>query len=482
MTEDAIDAPPHEVPHPVDTDYEIGQNNITPFGLDIHNPVFLVSGLSIVAFVILTLMFQAQASSFFTHLPDFLTSSLDWFFLSAANVFVIFCFVLMLTPLGSIRLGGDDATPDYSYMGWFAMLFAAGMGIGLMFFGVLEPVYHFQNPPLGVNPEDVAAARAMGMAATIFHWGLHPWAIYALLALGLALFSFNKGLPLTIRSVFYPLLGERVWGWFPFSTHLKILAGKVNKSLIHDVSPHRAGYAPVYAQFDRASANPLYDPAREDQDSLLRGLFMTSWLVEDFLHVNQSFGATAVLITSASSKTSIALAYCLQQRGLLTRIGITSPGNIAFCDSLDCYDKLATYGEVDQLDAGQSVVLVDMAGSSRVLTDLHHHFGDQMKHSCRIGATHITEMSPLGDLPGARPQFFFAPAHVKSRSEEIGPGPLMKQMGGAFAGFRRFSDSWLQVQHNRGPEAVNRAYQEVLAGKTSPASGQVISMWPDAPE
>lgn len=277
-------------------------------------------------------------------------------------------------------------------------------------------------------------------------------------------------------------IGERVWGWFPFSTHLKILAGKVNKALVHDVSPHRASYAPVYAQFDRASANPLYDPAREDQDSLLRGLFMTSWLVEDFLHVNASFGATAVLITSASSKTSIALAHCLQQRGLLIRIGITSPGNVAFCESLGCYDKLVTYGEVDQLDARQSVVLVDMAGSSKVLTVLHHHFGDQMKHSCRIGATHITEMSPLGDLPGARPQFFFAPAHVKSRSEEIGPGPLMKQMGGAFAGFRQFSDSWLQVQHNRGAEAVNRAYQEVLAGKTSPASGHIISMWPDEPE
>jgi len=278
------------------------------------------------------------------------------------------------------------------------------------------------------------------------------------------------------------VIGERVWGWFPFSTHLKIQAGKVSKALIHDVSPHRAEYAPVYAQFDRAAANPLYDPAREDQDSLLRGLFMTSWLVEDFLHVNDSFGATACLVSSASSKTSIALAYCLQQRGILTRIGITSPGNIAFCESLGCYDKLVTYDEVTQLDAAQNVVLVDMAGSSQMLTALHQHYRDHMKHSCRIGATHYTEMGPLGDLPGARPQFFFAPSHVKSRGAELGPAQLMKQMGGAFARFRLFSDSWLQVQHNRGAKEVGRIYQAVLAGKTAPASGQIISMWSGRPE
>jgi BCCT family betaine/carnitine transporter len=107
-----------------------------------------------------------------------------------------------------------DAKPDYSYSGWFAMLFAAGMGIGLMFFGVLEPVNHFQSPPLGVDPADTEAARSMAIAATIYHWGLHPWAIYAVVGLSLAFFCFNRGLPLTIRSAFYPLLGDRVWGWF----------------------------------------------------------------------------------------------------------------------------------------------------------------------------------------------------------------------------------------------------------------------------
>lgn len=226
---DSTDPQATDVPHPVDTEFEIGQQNITPFGLDIHNPVFMISGLSIVAFVIITLMFQEGATEFFGWLRPFLTSTFDWFFLSAANIFVLFSIFLMVGPLGKIRLGGDEATPDYGYMGWFAMLFAAGMGIGLMFFGVSEPMSHFASSmggtaaeagartdwaPLGAAAGDVVAARNLGMAATIFHWALHPWAIYAVVALSLAFFTYNRGLPLTLRSAFYPILGERVWGWW----------------------------------------------------------------------------------------------------------------------------------------------------------------------------------------------------------------------------------------------------------------------------
>ncbi|WP_287365908.1 BCCT family transporter [Thauera sp.] len=218
--------------NPIDTDYQVGQDNIIvnvgPFGLDIHNRVFAISGLLVVAFVVLTLAFQNQVEPMFSGMRSWLTSNLDWFFLGAGNIFVLVCLVVAFSPLGKVRLGGTEATPDYSYLGWFSMLFAAGMGIGLMFFGVSEPLSHFGSAmggtavengvrtdwaPLGAAAGDVEAAARLGMAATIFHWALHPWAIYAILALGLALFSFNKGLPLTIRSVFYPLLGERVWGW-----------------------------------------------------------------------------------------------------------------------------------------------------------------------------------------------------------------------------------------------------------------------------
>jgi BCCT family betaine/carnitine transporter len=213
----------------IETEYEVGQDNVEvsvgPFGLDIHNPVFAISGLTIVAFVFITLAFQESAGAAFGDLRDWLTGTFDWFFLTAANVFVLLCLFLIVSPYGKVRIGGKDATPDYSYTGWFAMLFAAGMGIGLMFYGVSEPISHFSSSvaegagsadswaPLGGAAGNTAEARDLGMAATIFHWGLHPWAIYAIVALALALFSYNKGLPLTMRSVFYPIFGERVWGW-----------------------------------------------------------------------------------------------------------------------------------------------------------------------------------------------------------------------------------------------------------------------------
>ncbi len=224
-----LDIPSPDGPvNTIDTDYNVGDDNVQghlgPLSFDIHNPVFLVSSLTTVAFVLVTLIFQDQASAVFNWLFTFVTTTFDWFFLSAANVFVIFCLAIVVSPLGRVRLGGKDATADYGYLSWFAMLFAAGMGIGLMFFGVLEPVYHMQvSGPLGLegpfaedgtlNEEQVASASAHGLAATIFHFGLHPWAAYAVVALSLALFTYNKQLPLSLRSAFYTILGDRVWGW-----------------------------------------------------------------------------------------------------------------------------------------------------------------------------------------------------------------------------------------------------------------------------
>ncbi|CAA0119113.1 Uncharacterised protein [Halioglobus japonicus] len=272
-------------------------------------------------------------------------------------------------------------------------------------------------------------------------------------------------------------VGERVWGFFPFSTHLKILAGNVRADQFQDVSAHRMEYAPVYARFDRASANPIYDIDREDHDSLLRGLFMTSWLVEDFMHTNGSFGASSCLITSASSKTSIALAHCVKNRGEMRTVGLTSPGNVAFCESLGYYDTVLTYDAIASLDASEPVVIVDMAGSATVLSDVHHHYGDNMKHSCQIGATHYEEMGPVDNLPGAKPEFFFAPSHIQTRSADLGAEQLMINMGTDYVAFRAASDSWLTMQHGYGAEAVERTYQAVLAGTADAKSGQVVSMW-----
>lgn len=193
----------------------MGQDNIQPFGLDLHSPVFFISSFLILAFVITTLIFPENAQIALEGARSWSINHFDWFFMLGGNLFVIFCLVLIFLPVGRIRLGGQDAKPEYSTLSWFAMLFAAGMGIGLMFWSVAEPVAYYTGwtgTPLQAVPYS-ADARQMAMSATLYHWGLHPWAIYAVVALALAFFCYNKDMPLTLRSAFYPLLGERVWGW-----------------------------------------------------------------------------------------------------------------------------------------------------------------------------------------------------------------------------------------------------------------------------
>ena len=183
------------------------------FGLDIYlTPVFVISSITIVVFVVGSLVFQEAATEVFKNTREWLTTNLDWFFLIAANLTLLFCLYVACSPLGKVRLGGADAKPEYSNATWFAMLFAAGVGIGLLFYGVAEPMYYFQKPPLGIAAGTEEAA-AVGIAATVFHWGLHGWGIYGVVGLALAYFAYNRGLPLTIRSVFYPLFGDRIWGW-----------------------------------------------------------------------------------------------------------------------------------------------------------------------------------------------------------------------------------------------------------------------------
>ena len=205
------------------------------FGLEIYlTPVFVISSIAIVVFIIGSLIFQEGATKLFGDLRVWLTTNLDWLFMITANLVFLFCLVVAFSPLGKIRLGGADAKPEYSYLTWLAMLFAAGVGIGLLFFGVSEPVTYFQGgsySPLGTetiyDPEaaytaenvpdasdpKVQTAAALGIATTVFHWGLQGWAIYGVVGLALAFFAYNRGLPLLIRSAFYPILGDRIWGW-----------------------------------------------------------------------------------------------------------------------------------------------------------------------------------------------------------------------------------------------------------------------------
>ena len=197
------------------TDYTIGQDNVQKWGLDIHNPVFGISAGLIALFLLATLLSDAEtAKSVLDGVKWQIIGSFDWLFIWSGNIFVLFCLALVVSPFGKIRLGGQTATAEHSYLSWLAMLFAAGMGIGLMFWSVAEPVAYFTGwyeTPLGVEAKTPEAAK-LALGATMFHWGLHPWAIYGIVALSLAFFAYNKGLPLSMRSIFYPILGDRAWG------------------------------------------------------------------------------------------------------------------------------------------------------------------------------------------------------------------------------------------------------------------------------
>ncbi|WP_341504028.1 BCCT family transporter [Gallaecimonas sp. GXIMD4217] len=207
----------HQDKYSIDsTDYTVGQDNVQKWGFDVHNPVFGASAGLILLFLVAVLVTDpATAKASLDGLKWSIIKNFDALFMWSGNIFVIFCLGLVISPFGRIRLGGANAKPKHSMLSWLAMLFAAGMGIGLMFWGVAEPVAYltgWYETPLGVAANTEEAAR-MAMGATMYHWGLHPWAIYGVVALSLAFFSYNKGLPLSIRSIFYPLLGDRAWGW-----------------------------------------------------------------------------------------------------------------------------------------------------------------------------------------------------------------------------------------------------------------------------
>jgi len=206
---------------------EPGDRNWTGFGFDVHPHVTFAATAVLVAFILLTLMFKEDASAFFEAAMEIISGKTGWFLILVSNVFILAALYFAFGRFGQIRIGGRDAKPEFSTPAWYAMLLSAGMGIGLMFWSVGEPMFHYGSPsPMfgEINPETPDAAQA-AMGVTYFHWGLHPWAIYAIVGLGLAFFAFNRGLPLTIRSVFYPLLGDKIYGfWGNLIDVLSVLA------------------------------------------------------------------------------------------------------------------------------------------------------------------------------------------------------------------------------------------------------------------
>lgn len=272
-------------------------------------------------------------------------------------------------------------------------------------------------------------------------------------------------------------VGERVWGFFPMGTHLKICAGDLSTANFSDRVSHRAETAPVYRQYSRSSSDAIYQPEHEDAMMLMRGLFLTSFLVDDYIGDNDCFGANAFVVSSASSKTGLALGYQLAQRDAGAVIGLTSARNADFVTGLGCFDSVVLYEDVESLPAGVPTVFVDHAGNSEVVNSLHHHFGENMIASLIVGATHVGETGQRqAKLPGAEPEFFFAPSQVQKRVSEWGAGEFQKRVAAAWKSFRASTDTWLEVVRGYGEADVEHVYRKVRAGEALPKQGHILSL------
>lgn len=274
-------------------------------------------------------------------------------------------------------------------------------------------------------------------------------------------------------------VGTRVYGYFPMSTHLVVRAGQVSETSFVDVASHRTDLPPVYNRYVRTSTDPGYDPRHEDGQMLLRPLFGTAFLIDDFLAERQFDGARAIVLSSASSKTAIGLAALLSARAgrAYEVIGLTSPRNAAFVSGLGYYDRVVPYDAIASLPNDRGLVFVDMAGDGAVRDAVHRRCADLLRYSCAVGATHATQMAPApSDLPGPPPTFFFAPDRIQQRTRDWGGAELQQRIGTALQRFVAQLDRWMTVHRGRGPADVERVYRTMLDGRADPAVGHVLSL------
>ena len=281
-------------------------------------------------------------------------------------------------------------------------------------------------------------------------------------------------------------VGRRVWGYYPAGTHLVVAPSKVSAWGFVDGAPHRQELALVYNQYGFCDVDPSWKSELEGLQAVLRPLFITSFLIDDFLADNQFFGAQQVLLSSASSKTAFGTAHCLALRrgtpGAPKIVGLTSAGNETFARSLGCYDDMRLYDDLPDLLAQVPTVYVDFAGNASLRRTVHLHFADALVFSSSIGATHWEERGTGRDLPGPKPTLFFAPAQVSKRSspppEGWGEAELQRRIGVAWSRFMaQVADGgWVRIVKQSGPQAALEVYTEMLAGHIDARQGLILDM------
>jgi Protein of unknown function (DUF2855) len=283
-------------------------------------------------------------------------------------------------------------------------------------------------------------------------------------------------------------VGRRVWGYYPAGTHLVVQPTKVRASGFFDGAAHRVELAAAYQQYGFTDADPGWRAELEGLQAVLRPLFITSFLIDDFLADNGFFGAQQLLLSSASSKTAYGTAFCLAQRkgsaGMPRVVGLTSPGNLAFAQGLGLYDEVRLYEDIPTLDAGVRSVYVDFAGNAPLRQKVHGHFRDTLAFSSSIGGTHWESLGSGSGLPGPKPQLFFAPAQIKKRSapppEGWGSEVLFARVDQSMASFMKRAGGgqspWVQVVARQGGEATHQAYLALLEGRADAREGLMLRM------
>ena len=280
--------------------------------------------------------------------------------------------------------------------------------------------------------------------------------------------------------------GERFYGYYPMASHVTLQPARVSGNGFYDEAPHRTELHPVYNQYVLSSTDPLYSATTEEIQALLRPLFITSFLIDDFLADNDFFGACeagkpgVMLLSSASSKTAYGTAFQLAQRQGIEVIGLTSRGNLDFCNSLGCYHRVLTYDQLDQIAVDAPCIYIDFAGNAGLRHSVHNRFAN-LKYSCSIGGTHVEQLGAKGagkDLPGVRATLFFAPAQIKKRSKDWGSASLQAKVLAAWQAFidrvTRLDEPWLVVRQHQGTATFEAVYQGVLKGSNHPQIGHIL--------
>ncbi len=279
-------------------------------------------------------------------------------------------------------------------------------------------------------------------------------------------------------------LGERIYGYWPIADEAVVEPVRINDFGFVDGAAHRSDLHAVYNQYLRCSADPAYVAEQEAEQALLRPLFTTSFLIDDFLASHQFFGASTVVLSSASSKTAYGTAFCLARRRgsaeAVKIIGLTSPANLEFARSLSCYDELVVYADVAAgLGEQTTTVYVDFSGSASLRATVHGRLGDQLAYSCSVGGTHWQDIGSGTGLPGPRPVLFFAPAQVKQRIADWGASGLQAKIAEAWKAFLQpvahGDRPWLEVVRGQGSKAIETCYLALLGGRSNPRQGHFLS-------